>query len=175
MTTPNDPNNPRQRDIYIESEQISVSGDFIVSGGNTVKTVYTGGNVDSKANMRVTVGGVETTRQQVDQMVTRIQAVQETIQTEASQGHIDPNEQEVAEQSIATIQQQVTQERKLNPLIFTNAIKVLYHLSPAIAGTVVSLLSEPLIGQIMMMAGQVAINLVDSLTQSKPGGNIPQK
>lgn len=173
-------NNPKREDkdneqqgMNIDVGHLSVTGHVIFAGRDGSVNVTTGGDVEQTASTSLTVGGVETTREEYDGMVSSLIDVQKTIEEEP----LEPNEKEAAEQNLQTIETQLTAERAPNSNLLIQATKALYRSSPLIAGQLISLFSNPLVGQIIEGAGEVAIKMRETMMRKKKkqSGNRPSK
>ena len=149
--------------MQIEVGHLSVTGHVVFAGRDGSVNVTTGGDVEQTANASITVGGVETSRQDYDGMVSSIRDVQKTIKTE----DLEASEKAAAEHNLKTIETQLTAESVPNPHVLSQATKLLYRASPRIAGELVSLFSNPLVGQIVESAGEAAISVRDAILKSK--------
>jgi hypothetical protein len=155
--------------MHLDVKHFSVGGNVVIAGGDGSIHVTTGGDVEQTTNTSITVGGVETTRDEYDGMVSSLLDVQKTIE----EVPLEPIEQEAAEQNLLTLETQLTSEKPPNPRILEQATKSLYRISPLIAGQLISLFSNPLVGQIVEGAGQMAINMRDSML--RPRKKMPKK
>lgn len=163
----NNSNSDDQRDMQIDVGHLSVTGHVVFAGRDGSVSVNTGGNVDQNTTHSLTVGGVETTRDQYDSVVSSIRNVEQTIETQP----LDPNTREAAEHNLQTMEQQLTGTKRPNPKILAQAARALYRISPVLAGAVVSVFSEPLVGQIVMATGGTALQLYDALMKASKTHN----
>ena len=151
-----------QRGMNIDVGHLSVTGHVVFAGRDGSVSVNTGGNVDQNATTTITVGGVETTREEYDNVVSSIREVGQLIESEP----LDPNDREAAEHNLQTMEQQLTGTKRPNPKILGQAARALYRVSPVLAGAVVSVFSEPLVGQIVMAAGGTILQLYDAMMKA---------
>ena len=148
---------PYRRDINIEIDHLSVTGHVVFAGRDGKVHVQTGGDVAQHTNQTVTVGGVETTPQQLDMMLQCFRSMEDTIQKES----LNPQLREVAMHDLQTVQQQLTTEKKPNPSILLRAAKSLLRFSPALTAAALTLFDQPLVGAILASFGEVAVNFHD--------------
>lgn len=156
MTQPTDSN---KGGMSINITTLTAGQNVLISQGDANLTMHTGGNLAQSNINRITVGGVETTPEARESMLKQIQAAVKVIE----KAQLDPDTREEAEYNLKAIETQLTQERTPNQNILVKAAKQLYRFSPAIAGAVISIFSEPLVGQIVMAAGETAIRFYDQL------------
>src|SRR5690606_21636476 len=139
----------------------SVTGGNLVFGGRDVSvTVSTGGDVAQANSITMTVGGVETTRAEYESMVASLRTVGEKIKTDEK---LDPDEKAAAAHNLKTVEEQLTAQKKPNAHLLVQAARSLYDVSPAIAGAIISLFTEPLVGQIVVTVGGIAKNFYDTV------------
>lgn len=160
MTQPTDSN---KGGMSINITTLTAGQNIQISQGNATLHMHTGGNLAQSNINRITVGGVETTTEARDSMLKQLSAAAKTIE----QAPLDPDAREEAEYNLKAIEAQLTQERAPNQNILVKAAKQLYRFSPAIAGAVISIFSEPLVGQIVMAAGETAMRFYDELMKIK--------
>lgn len=149
--------------MQIDVGHLSVTGHVVFAGRDGSVNVSTGGDVEQTANTSLMVGGVEASREDYDGMVTSIRDVQKTINNE----ELEASVQAAAEHNLQTIETQLTAESSPNPHVLSQATRSLYRASPRIAGQLVALFSNPLVGQIVESAGETAMALRDSMLNSK--------
>jgi len=145
--------------MHVDIGHLSASGNVVISGRDGSVYVNTGGNVEHQTTQTITVGGVETTREALEQMMTKIQSVQTAI----VESNIDEETQEAAEYDLKTLQEQLTNSKKPNAKILVKAARGLYRISPMLASAVFALFNEPLASQIMMAVGGVATQFVEAI------------
>ncbi len=145
--------------MQIDIGHMSVGGNVVISGRDGSVYVNTGGNVDHQNQQLITVGGVETTREELDKMVEKIRALDNGI----AESDLDAETKEEAEFNLKTIKDQLTASKKPNAKILVKASQALYRLSPVLASGVFALFGEPLTAQIMAGVGGVALQFVESL------------
>jgi hypothetical protein len=158
-----DTTTPAPGGMSINITTLSAGQNVQIVQGDATMHIHTGGNHEQSNINRITVGGVETTPQARDSMLQQIRAAEQIIQD----APIDPDTREEAQFNLATLETQLTQERKPNANIMVQAAKQLYRFSPAIAGAVISIFSEPLVGQIVMAAGETAMRFYEALMNAK--------
>jgi hypothetical protein len=163
-------NNPKRensedyRAMNIDVGHLSVTGHVVFAGRDGQVNVNTGGDVAQTNTTTMTVGGVETNRQAYDSLVASIRSCQQIVET----ADIEPEQKEAAQQDMKNVEEQLTSAQKPNSYILVRAAKALYKLSPAIAGAIVSIFSEPLAGQIVTGIGGIAIQFFEALMNVKP-------
>lgn len=148
-----------QSSMQIDVKHISAGGNVVFAGRDAHLSVNTGGDVDHNNTMTITVGGVETSQEMYDQLVLSLQQLEDAI-TNTS---LDTETQEEAEFHREAVEKQLTSEKAPNGKILTHAARRLYKMSPAIAGAIVTVFSEPLVGQIVMAAGGLAQRFYEAL------------
>lgn len=158
-----DNNQTSGQGMKIDVGHLSVTGHVVFAGRDGSVNVTTGGDVEQTANTTLTVGGVKASREDYDGMVSSIRDVQKTIKNEP----LEPSVKVAAEHNMQTIETQLTAESTPNPHILTQATTSLYRSSPKIAGQVVALFSNPLVGQIVESAGEAAIALRDAILKRR--------
>ena len=159
---------PRRPDINIEIDQLSVTGHLVFAGRDGQVKVQTGGDVAQHTNQTVTVGGVETTPQELDMMLQCIRSVEDTIQHE----NLDTQNREAAMHDLETVEAQLTTSKKPNPRILMRAAKSLLRFSPALTAAALTLFDQPLVGAILASVGEVAMNFHESLTGHRAAKKI---
>lgn len=161
MTNPKKPaQDKRDRAMVdVDIEQFSASGHVIISAGDASIHVSTGGDVDQTNEMTITVGGVEASPAAYETMLTRIQELKDSILT----SDLPPEDAEVAEHYADLVETQLTSEKKSNSTLLASAAKRLYKLSPTLATAVAALFFDPLVGQIVGLAGGAAAQLMNAL------------
>jgi len=151
---------PRRPDMYIEIDHLSVTGHVVFAGRDGKVQVQTGGDVAQHTHQTVTVGGVETTPQELDMMIQCIRNVEATIQRDK----LPAETQEAAMHDLQTVETQLTTSKKPNPRILLRAAKSLLRFSPALTAAALTLFDQPLVGAILASAGEVAMNFHDAVT-----------
>lgn len=171
MTTSEDknkqvpPETPSEsRAMNVDVGHLSVTGHVVFAGRDGQVNVNTGGDVEQTNTSSMVIGGVETNRQDYDSLIVTLRRTHEILDAAT----IDTNEKEAGQQDLKNLEEQLTSAKKPNPYILVRAAKALYKLSPAIAGAIVSVFSEPLAGQIVTGIGGIAIQFYDALMQAKP-------
>jgi hypothetical protein len=152
------------RAMNIDVGHLSVTGHVVFAGRDGRVHVNTGGDVEQTTSTSLTVGGVETDRQSYDSLITAIRSAHQIVDNAVT----DPNEKEAAQQDLSSVEEQLTSTKQPNPYILVRAAKALYQISPAIAGAIVSIFSEPLAGQIVTGIGGIAIQFYEALMRAKP-------
>ena len=160
---------PLQTDINIDIDHLSVTGHVVFAGRDGQVKVQTGGDVAQHTNQTVTVGGVETTPQELDMMLQCIRNVEQTIQKERQ---LQPESREAAMHDLQTVEAQLTTTRRPNPRILIRAAKSLLRFSPALTAAALTLFDQPLVGAILASAGEVAINFHEAIARHRPGKKI---
>lgn len=164
------PEKDQQSDIphggmQIDIGHLSATGNVVISGRDGSVYVNTGGNVDQQSNQTITVGGVETTREALEQMVTKLRAVDTAI----TESNLDDDTTEAALHDLKTLEEQLTGEKKPNPKILVRVARALYRLSPMLASAIFALFGEPLASQIMVGVGGLALQFVETLIKRHTG------
>jgi len=156
-------NNPQKRQrlegMNVEFGTMSVTGHVVFAGRDGNVTVQTGGNVDSQTTQTITVGGVETTQEMFDGLINRLQELNLIIEQES----FDEETEEEALHDLKTIEDQLTRSKKPNSKILIKAARALYRLSPMLASGVFALFGEPLVSQIVVGVGGIAVQFVEAL------------
>lgn len=160
---PDQPNN-----IHIEIDHLSVTGHVVFAGRDGQVNVQTGGDVAQHTTQTVTVGGVETTPQELDMMMECIRKVEETIKSE----NLDRHAREAAMHDFKTVEQQLTTEKKPNPRLLMRAAKSLLRFSPALTAAALTLFDQPLVGAILASFGEVAVNFHQAIKRHTPAKKI---
>jgi hypothetical protein len=156
-----------KRNMHIEFESLSVNtGNVIFAGGDAQINTHTGGDVAQNSTQTITVGGVETTREELDKMLEAILNFDKTID-EAS---LDEEATEAAVEELQRLEKQLTSSKKPNARILVSAAKSLFRLSPMLASGVIALFGEPLVAQIVAGVGGIAMQFYNTLMQRKPKG-----
>ncbi|MDQ7026253.1 MAG: hypothetical protein Q9P44_11945 [Anaerolineae bacterium] len=169
MTIPQDKNTKKaessadNRAMKIDVGHLSVTGHVVFAGRDGQVNVNTGGDVAQSNTTTLSIGGVETNRQAYDSLIASIRSAQQIL----DEVEIDPDEKEAAQRDMNDVEEQLTASQKPNAYILRRAANALYKLSPAIAGAVVSIFSEPLVGQIVAGLGGLALQFSDVLMNIK--------
>ncbi len=156
-------------DINIDIDHLSVTGHVVFAGRDGQVRVQTGGDVAQHTNQTVTVGGVETTPQELDMMIQCIRNVEQTINTEK---RLQPESREAAMHDLQTVESQLTTTKRPNPRILIRAAKSLLRFSPALTAAALTLFDQPLVGAILASAGEVAINFHEAIARHRPSKKI---
>ena len=164
-----DKTKPFQPDINIDIDHLSVTGHVVFAGRDGQVKVQTGGDVAQHTNQTVTVGGVETTPQELDMMLQCIRNVEQTINKEQQ---LQPESRETAMHDLQTVEAQLTTTKRPNPRILIRAAKSLLRFSPALTAAALTLFDQPLVGAILASAGEVAINFHEAIARHRPGKKI---
>jgi hypothetical protein len=149
--------------MNIDVGHLSVTGHVVFAGRDGHVNVNTGGDVAQSNSTTMTIGGVETNREAYDSLISSIRNASQVLDVAA----VDGDEKEAAQQDMKSVEEQLTSTQKPNPYILVRAAKSLYKLSPAIAGAIVSIFSEPLAGQIVTGIGGIAIQFYEALMNVK--------
>ena len=160
---------PFQTDLNIDIDSLSVTGHVVFAGRDGQVKVQTGGDVAQHTNQTVTVGGVETTPQELDMMIQCIRDVERTINKERQ---LPAESRETAMHDLQTVEAQLTTSKSPNPRILIRAAKSLLRFSPALTAAALTLFDQPLVGAILASAGEVAINFHEAITRHRPGKKI---
>lgn len=160
---------PFQTDLNIDIDSLSVTGHVVFAGRDGQVKVQTGGDVAQHTNQTVTVGGVETTPQELDLMIQCIRDVERTINKERQ---LPAESREAAMHDLQTVEAQLTTSKRPNPRILIRAAKSLLRFSPALTAAALTLFDQPLVGAILASAGEVAINFHEAIARHRPGKKI---
>jgi len=158
-TTPAQDNNEKHNNMNIDVQHLSAGGNVVFSGRDSFISANAGGDFDSQNSTRILVGGVNASQQEYEQLMTALQNVASAI--EASK--LDDETREEAQFHRATIQQQLTSKRPPNGKILVRAAKRLFKLSPLIAGALMSVFSESVVGQMLISVGGTAQQFYERL------------
>ena len=155
--------------MNIDIDSLSVTGHLVFAGRDGQVKVQTGGDVAQHTNQTVTVGGVETTPQELDMMLQCIRNVEQTIN---KQQQLPSESREAAMHDLQTVEAQLTTSKRPNPRILIRAAKSLLRFSPALTAAALTLFDQPLVGAILASAGEVAINFHEAIARHRPGKKI---
>ena len=152
---------PRQapNQVNVEIDHLSVTGHFVVAGRDGKVAVQTGGDVKQHTTHTVTVGGMETTPQQFDEMLRGFRQVEDAIKID----RLSPQAKVSAMRDLKTVEAQLTGEKKPNPRLLTRAAKSLLRFSPALTAAAMTLFDQPLVGAILSSVGEAALNLHEAV------------
>ena len=156
------------RNIHIEIDHLSVTGHVVFAGRDGRVNVQTGGDVAQHTTQTITVGGVETTPQELDMMMACIRKVEDTIKSE----NLDRDTREAAMYDFKTVEQQLTTEKKPNRRLLMRAAKSLLRFSPALTAAALTLFDQPLVGAILASFGEVAANFHEAVKRHTPTKKI---
>lgn len=145
--------------MHVDVRHISAGGNVVFAGRDANIKVNTGGDVDHQTTTTITVGGVSTSQQEFDQLVLALQQLEDSI----TSTNLDAETLEEAAFHREAVETQLTSEKAPNGKILVHAARRLYKMSPAIAGAIISVFSEPLVGQIVMTAGGIAQRFYEAL------------
>lgn len=149
----------------INFDRLVTTGPVVIAGRDGAVTVTTGGNVDSQTTQTITVGGVETTRESLESMMRSLQDINTKIEEES----FDEEMKEAALHDLQIIEKQLTDSKKPNARILIGAAKTLYRLSPMLASGIFALFGEPLVSQIAVGVGGIAVQFIDALRKRHAG------
>ena len=139
--------------MQIDIGQISAAGNVVIAGRDAYVTGSTRG--DGSEKHIITMGGVEASAAEVQELRQLLQQMDEKI--EASQ--LDGAAQEAARHNATTLKEQLSSQAKPNEHLLVQAAEALLNYGPDIAGAVVTVLTTPLAGQITAFAGKRAMEL----------------
>jgi hypothetical protein len=159
-----DEDNQGASSMKIDVGHLSVTGHVIFAGRDAKIAVNTGGDVAQTNTTTMTVGGVETSREDYDSMMASLRHLSTTIETTP----LEPEIREAAEHNLLTVEQQLTAERKPNSQILVQALQLLKGISPSIGDALLTLFTEPLVGQIVKNVGGMLESFVSLLTTKPP-------
>ena len=152
---------PYRRDMHIEIDQLSVTGHVVFAGRDGLVKVQTGGNVAQNTRQIISIGGIETTQQEYEQMLGEIRRVEETIK----QTNLLPESKEAAQHDLQTVKAQLTTPKKPNQRILVRAARSLLRYSPALTAAALTLFDQPLVGAIVGSAGEIAASFHDLISR----------
>jgi len=148
---------------------ITASGHVVIAGRDSLIKVQTGGDVAQHTHQTVTVGGVETSPQELEIMLQCFREFGETIQ---SQRQLPAGAREAAMHDLNTFEQQLTAKKTPNIHILKRAAKSLLRLSlrfsPALIAAAFSLFDQPLVGAIMSSTGEAGVKLYETIMRHHP-------
>ncbi len=160
----NDEDFDGEHSMNIEFDSVSVNtGHVVFSGRDTVIHTHTGGDVAQNSTQHITIGGVETTREELDKMIAAIRNFDQTIENAG----LDEDTTEEALDELQRLEKQLTSTKKPNPRILVKAAQALFRISPMLASGVIALFGEPLVAQIVAGVGGIALQFYNSLMQKK--------
>ena len=148
-------------DMRIDIEQLSVTGHVVFAGRDGMVKVQTGGNVAQHASQQISIGGVETTPQELKLMLREIRRVEDTIK----RAQLLPEAREAAQHDLKTVEAQLTTPKKPNQHILLRAAKSLLRYSPALTAAALTLFDQPLVGAIVASAGEAAASFQDLVSR----------
>lgn len=149
----------------------------LITGGRNVSINIGNGSIDideyvgrdSHHTATITVGGVQATPEQLDGFKARLQHLEAQIEEAAYCGEIDEERAAEARAVFDEFTEEVTQPRRPRQRRLVTAGRVLLRFSPLIAGAMISVLSDPLMGEIAQQAGDAAVRLVEHALGRNPG------
>lgn len=116
---------------------------------------------DSHYTSSITVAGVQTTQERLDALNARLSDVERAIGKSVEQGQIDETTAEQAQAALDEFADEIRQPRRPRNKRFITAGRVLLRLSPLIVGAMISVFSDPLMGEITQQAGEAAVRLAE--------------
>ena len=153
--------------VYVKTDSIIAgNGNITINTGNVTIETHAKGNISQNSESKLMIGGVSTTPQELAKMNLALQHVQRTIESDTT---IDAEDKELAQIEFRTLSEQLQAPKKPHSKLLSRAANTLYKISPAIAGTVVTLFSEPLVGQIISFAGGIALEFTQYLPRMAKG------
>lgn len=143
--------------MHIEIGSISANGHVVFSSGDS----HVSGNTrdDVVSNQTITVGGVKTTPQAFESLKKSLTEVDKAI----DESKLPEDDNEAARENAKVLKSQLTSKNKPNSVLLTQAADQLTRFGPKIAGTVVSVFTNPLAGEIVEMAGERALKFYKKL------------
>lgn len=148
-----------EREMYIDIDQLSVTGHVVFAGRDGTVKVNTGGDVDQTTTHTVTIGGIQASPEAAENLITTIEQVEETIETDT----VDEETKEVAQHHFATIKKLLLSKKRPNPKILIHAVKILFRISPLMASGIIAIFGEPLAAQIVGTLGGGAVQFFERL------------
>jgi hypothetical protein len=156
MTRQNDEApSPGSQHVHINS--LSAAGHVTIAQGDV--TIIGGTSGNSSDNDVITIGGVEATQEEVAQLHSSLDRIDQAI--EAAQ--LDPPAQMAAQTNASTLREQITSPTPPNEYLLVQAAEALFHFGPDIAGAVVAAFTTPLVGKIVQVAGERALRFYRQL------------
>lgn len=143
---------------------LSVTGHVVFAGRDGTVNVNTGGDVAQNTENIMTVGGIETTRESFDQMVSTIENVEKKFDEE----EIDEETKEAAKHHFETLKKLLMGKNKPNPKILISAVKSLTNLSPLFLSGLSEVFGEPLVAKIIEEVGQGTSAVLNRIMVTKP-------
>ncbi|MFZ4827267.1 MAG: hypothetical protein ACOYLB_07920 [Phototrophicaceae bacterium] len=141
---------------------INAGNNVSISGRDVNMNIQAGGDFHQSGH--IYVGGVEATPEQLQTLQKKLGNLEKTIQNE-------PLSAEVLQGALATLGEfkaQLTASHKPDGNKIVDLAKKLGRLSPTIAGTLISIFADPLVGQIVSVAGEAAFSFYERLRASRP-------
>ena len=141
---------------------INAGGSVMIGGQNVYSITQAGGDLNHSNHLYV--GGVKATPEQLHSLQKKLSTLEKTIQD-------TPLTPELLQGAMATLGEfkaQLTTSRKPDGNKLVDLAKKLGRLSPAIAGTLISIFADPLVGQIVSMAGEAAFSFYERLRARRP-------
>lgn len=133
------------RNLNIDIEHMSVTGHVAFAGRDASIQVNTGGDVALNSENTITVGGIETTQEAHDQLVSTFETVEQKFEDEEA----DEETREAARHYIGIIKNLLLGKKRPNPKILVNTVKSLAKLGPLFIGGIAAIFGEPLATQII--------------------------
>lgn len=164
QSKPDSDKRQRSEGFSVDVDHLSVTGHVVFAGRDGTVNVNTGGDVAQNTENIMTVGGVETTRESFDQMVSTIEHVEKKFEEK----DIDEETREVAKYYFETIKKSLMGKKKPNPKILVSALKSLTNLGPLFLSGVSEIFGEPLAAQIIAELGQGTTTLFNKIMMTKP-------
>lgn len=137
--------------VQVDVGQISASGHVVIAGGNA--TVSGDTHHEANVSQKIVVGGVTTTKQQYETLLKSIEQIEAAIR-----GSNLPDDQvEAAIQNAATLKTQLTSPQKPNVYLLAQAAQILTKFGKRVTTAVLATFANPLVGQILLTAGEKAL------------------
>jgi hypothetical protein len=148
--------------MHIEIGSINSHGHTVIAGQNAYVSGHT--KDDDKAIQTIHVAGVQTTPQAYASLKQSLSNVDQAI----AESDLPEEDAEAAKANAESLKKQMTSGKKPNQVILVQAANALYRYGPKIAGTIVALFTNPLVGEIVEVAGEKALAFYRQLRSENP-------
>jgi hypothetical protein len=148
--------------MHIEIGSINSHGHVVIAGRDAQVSGHT--KDDDNAVQTIHVAGIQTTPQAFASLQQSLSKVDKAI----AESDLSEEEAEAAKANAQSLKQQMTSERKPNQVILVQAAAALYKYGPKLAGTIVALFTNPLVGEIVEVAGEKALAFYRQLRSENP-------
>lgn len=142
---------------------INAGNNVSISGRDVNLNIQVSGDFHQSGHLQQ-VGGVDATPEQFQTLQNKLGRLEKSIQNET----LSPEVLQTALSAFSDFKTQLTSPNKADGNKIVDLAKRLGRLSPTIAGTLISIFADPLVGQIVTMAGETAISFYERLRASRP-------